>query len=75
MRKGAVDSYTLEGTDGGVDEMRRILFEQGQLPKFCSSNSGEDRWCGPQGLRLGRPWLWFRVLKCCQSCVPVLHGI
>jgi|MDTB01.1.fsa_nt_gb hypothetical protein len=33
VRKGAVDSYTLEGTDGGVDEIRRILFEQGQLPK------------------------------------------
>ena len=34
VRKGAVESYTLEGTDGGVDEIRRIIFEQGQLPKI-----------------------------------------
>lgn len=33
VRNGAVDSYTLEGTDGGVDEIRHIIFEQGQLPK------------------------------------------
>ena len=36
LRKGQVDDYTLEGTDGGVDEIRRIVFESGKLPKVLS---------------------------------------
>ena len=36
LRKGQVDDYTLEGTDGGVDEIRRIVFEAGKLPKVLS---------------------------------------
>ena len=36
LSKGQVDDYTLEGTDGGVDEIRRIVFEAGKLPKVLS---------------------------------------
>ena len=32
VSEGRIADYTLEGTDGGIDEIRRIVFEQGQLP-------------------------------------------
>jgi hypothetical protein len=41
-RNGGIDIYTLAGTDGGIDEIRRIVFEQGELPRimqFKDSNA------------------------------------
>ena len=40
LREGSIDNYTLEGTDGGVAELRNIVFEQGKLPKVlaCKDN-------------------------------------
>ena len=52
LREGRVDDYTLEGIDGGVDEIRRIVFELGKLPKVLSF---KDR-TAPRYMEPAKPW-------------------
>ena len=52
LREGRVDDYTLEGTDGGVDEIRRIVFELGKLPRVLSF---KDR-TAPRYMEPAKPW-------------------
>ena len=61
LREGRVDDYTLEGTDGGVEEIRRIVFELGKLPRVLSFKTGQ-RHCTWSRQNLGvrvlfRRWL------------------
>jgi hypothetical protein len=51
-RNGAIDIYTLAGTDGGIDEIRQIVFEQGDLPRILQfKDSSAERPLKPED-----PW-------------------
>ena len=51
-RKGEREIYTLQGTDGGVNEIRRIVFEHGELPRVLEfKDSAAERYLEP-----AEPW-------------------
>ena len=67
-RKGEREIYTLQGTDGGVNEIRRIVFEQGELPRVLEfKDSTSERYLEPAAPWGSQAWspmaLVDRVLK------------
>lgn len=51
-RQGKHETYTLEGTDGGVREIRRIVFERGELPRVLEfKDSAAESYLVPE-----EPW-------------------
>ena len=72
LREGSIDNYTLEGTDGGVAELRNIVFEQGKLPKVLAfKDNGAPRHLEPMppwGARAVSPMaLMYQVVKSAEQ--------
>ena len=67
-REGEREIYTLQGTDRGIDEIRRIVFEQGELPRVLEfKDSSAERYLEPAAPWGNKAWspmaLVDRVLK------------